>query len=204
MTTATELDAMADKLERDARQLRSIAAGLRRRPREATGGRITFCPAVDRSQRVLTSGVPEVLDPTYRETGPGGQQRAYVVLTATERAKGFVRPVREAYRHVGVRPAHPTRELTTAEHGRYDKFGYVAFEPYDRGRGGRFWTDEQLSSGCGKITTMSRSLAETYARDPAFYSDTFCTHCKAHFPVGANGEFTWYEMDGTEGPRVGT
>ena len=85
-------------------------------------------------------------------------QKAYVVLSEAERAKGFVRPFRDAYRHLK----------------------------------------------CGKITTMGRAIAETYARDPEFYSGTFCTTCRAHFPVGEDGEFTWYEMDGSEGPKVGT
>lgn len=57
---------------------------------------------------------------------------------------------------------------------------------------------------CGAVTTMGQTLAETYARDPGFYSGTFCATCRAHFPVGENGEFTWYEMDGREGPKVGT
>ena len=29
-------------------------------------------------------------------------------------------------------------------------------------------------------------------------------HVRAHFPVGEAGEFTWFEMDGREGPKVGT
>jgi hypothetical protein len=33
------------------------------------------------------------------ETKPNGQQKDYVVLTAEERAKGFVEPVRRSYRH---------------------------------------------------------------------------------------------------------
>jgi hypothetical protein len=45
---------------------------------------------------------------------------------------------------------------------------------------------------CGQTTTMGKRLAETYARDPQFYSGTFCCFCRAHFPVGANGEFLWY------------
>jgi len=44
---------------------------------------------------------------------------------------------------------------------------------------------------CGDQTTMGHALAETYARDPAFYSATFCVTCKAHFPVGKDGEFVW-------------
>jgi hypothetical protein len=51
---------------------------------------------------------------------------------------------------------------------------------------------------------MSRDIAATYARDPEFYDGTFCSTCRSHFPVGEKGEFTWYEMDGTEGPKVGT
>lgn len=113
---------------------------------------------VDRSARVLVSGEPVPEDQSHTELKPNGQQKDYVVLTADERGKGFVRPYRDAYRHLK----------------------------------------------CGKITTMSRAIAETYARDPFFYSGTFCTTCCAHFPVGEDGEFTWYEMDGTTGPKVGT
>lgn len=53
---------------------------------------------------------------------------------------------------------------------------------------------------CGTATTMGPSIAETYARDPKFYSATFCVGCRDHFPVGADGEFVW---DGTT-EKVGT
>ena len=53
---------------------------------------------------------------------------------------------------------------------------------------------------CGVVTTMGSTLAETYARDPHFYSGTFCSGCRSHFPVGDDGEFVW---DGTD-ERVGT
>ena len=45
---------------------------------------------------------------------------------------------------------------------------------------------------CGVRTIMARSIAETYARDPKFYSGTFCCGCRKHFPVA---EFIW---DGTD------
>lgn len=128
-----------------------------------------------------------------------GQQCCYLVLSEEERAKGFVRPVRTEYRHVGVRPQGPTRELTLAEHEQYDRFGYVCFEPYVPHRGsstGRFWTKKQLESGCGTKTTMGIALAETYARNPKFYGGTFCCTCGEHFPVGENGEFEW--LDGSK------
>jgi hypothetical protein len=77
--------------------------------------------------------------------GTNGQHGAYWVLSAEERAKGFVRPVRRSYIH----------------------------------------------EKCGGLTSMGTALAETYARDPKFYGATFCAHCGSHFPVGAEGEFTW-------------
>jgi hypothetical protein len=53
---------------------------------------------------------------------------------------------------------------------------------------------------CGGATRMSQTIAETYARNPYFYSGTFCCHCGAHFPVGDDGEFVW---EGTQ-ERVGS
>lgn len=53
---------------------------------------------------------------------------------------------------------------------------------------------------CGGVTTMGQTLAETYARDPGFYSGTFCCHCGTHFPVGEDGQFVW---QGTH-EKVGT
>jgi hypothetical protein len=132
--------------------------------------------------------------------GPSGQHGAYWVLSQEERAKGFLRPVRSSYRHVGVRPEFPTRELTPEEQTRFQGVGYVAFEEYpkeaQRNSVGRYWTVDQLNSGCGSVTSMGRALAETYARDPKFYGATFCAQCGKHPPVG---EFVW---DGTE-ERVG-
>jgi hypothetical protein len=55
--------------------------------------------------------------------------------------------------------------------------------------------------GCGALTTMATSIAETYARDPQFYGSTYCVGCRKHRPVGADGEFTW---DDGSGQRVGT
>lgn len=102
----------------------------------------------------LTDGSPVPADGSHRALRPDGMQTGYVVLSAEERAKGFVEPVRRSYRH-----------LT-----------------------------------CGTVTIMGQSLAETYARQPEFYSGTFCCGCGAHFPVGEDGQFVW---DGTD-QRVGT
>lgn len=92
----------------------------------------------------LTDGTPVTSD--HREINPEtGQQKGYVVLSAEERKKGFVRPVRRSYVH----------------------------------------------ETCGTVTTMGQSLAETYARQPTFYSGTFCAGCRQHFPVGPDGKFVW-------------
>ena len=140
------------------------------------------------------------------------QAAVYLVLSEEERKKGFVRPVRGAYRHVGrPGPTFPLRDLTDEEkaswnHG--DANDYVKFETYPpehkNGARGKFWTQAQLDEigkGCGHVTTMARELAETYARQPAFYGATYCAECSMHLPVH---EFVWLEMDGTEVNRVGS
>lgn len=134
-------------------------------------------------------------DPGLKQTRSDGQQEVYLVLSDEERAKGFVRPVRTRYKHVGVRPKNPARPLTPEEQERYKAFGYVAYEEYPPGDSalvGRFWTAGQLDSGCGTVTTMGPALAETYAHDPEFYGATFCCGCHKHMPLE---EFVW--DDGT-------
>lgn len=44
---------------------------------------------------------------------------------------------------------------------------------------------------CGTLTSMGRTIAETYARNPKFYGATYCVGCQRHLPVS---EFVW---DGT-------
>ena len=123
--------------------------------------------AVDRRNRVLADGRPVPPDESHREINPAtGQQKDYVVLSAEERAKGFVRPVRQTYTHVGKlqdfeNPDHPSGETQK-------------------------W--KQRIGGCGTDTTMSLAIAETYARDPDFYTGTFCCHCRKHLPLD---EFVW-------------
>ena len=127
------------------------------------------------------------------DSGPVPQNAAYLVLPEEERAKGYVRPLRLTYKHVGVRPVYPLRELTSEEKMRFA--GYAAYEAYPEGSRlrvgsvtGRYWTQAQLASGCGKATRMSHAIAETYARNPKFYSGTYCAHCQMHLPVA---EFVW-------------
>ncbi len=142
----------------------------------------------DTEERTMVDGSPET--PDHRELRPDGQQKGYVVLSEAERAKGFVRPVRSSYRHVGVAVEHPTRPLTPEEEERYADQDYIAFEVYPESESpvtGRFLTAAQQRA-CGTVTTMAQALAETFARDPKFSGSTFCAGCRSHFPVG---EFRW-------------
>ena len=44
---------------------------------------------------------------------------------------------------------------------------------------------------CYTVSIMSQELAESYARNPDFYSGAFCCCCLENFPVGQNGDFVW-------------
>lgn len=138
---------------------------------------------------------------------PDGQLADHYVLCESERAKGFVEPVRDAYLHVGTPgPTYPLRDLTNEERERYGA-DVVKYEPYpesERPALGRIWTQadlDKVGKGCGCRTTMPQSIAETYAREPGYYGSTFCCGCGAYFPVGARGEFVW---DDGGNQRVGT
>lgn len=153
----------------------------------------------------LADGSPVTAD--YAEINPStGMQKDYLVLGKEEREKGYVRPVRRSYIHVGPPPPrYPLRDLTELEKKTYEGCGYVKFEEYPESKSpvvGRFWTQAQLDNkGCGYLTTMAQSIAETYARDPKFYGATYCVSCKTHLPVGEYGEFVWADA---QSERVGT
>lgn len=71
--------------------------------------------------------------------------------------------------------------------------GYVVLTQADRDKGFvRKMRFSYLHSTCNTVTRMQKEIAETYARDPKFYAQTFCMHCRQHRPLS---EFTW---DGTE------
>lgn len=57
----------------------------------------SFAPPADRTKTMLTTGAPVTVD--HRTIQSDGMQKGYVVLTDEERARGFVRPVRDTYTH---------------------------------------------------------------------------------------------------------
>lgn len=90
-------------------------------------------------------------DPDLKNIRSDGMQEKYLVLSDEERSKGFIRPVRNSYKHLA----------------------------------------------CGTVTRMGQALSETYARQPDFYTGTFCVNCGKHFPLIENNSpaFLW-ESDG--------
>lgn len=140
------------------------------------------------------------------DTEPVDQHEVYLVLSEEELLKGFVRPVRRSYVHVGPpAPKYNLRDLDEDQLTRVGSYGYVKYEEYPEGSKalGRYWTQEQLdnaNNGCGAETTMNETIAETYAREPHFYGATYCIRCRKHLPVGPDGEFVWSGTD----ERVGT
>lgn len=150
--------------------------------------------------------MPTTTDPKDPRLGHGSdkeprpQQEVYLVLSEEERAKGFIRPVRRSYKHVGpAGPKYPLLDLTNEQQERYAKDGYVKYEAYPESESpvlGRFYTQQMLDEikkGCGAVTIMAPDIAETYARDPKFYGATYCVQCQMHKPVA---EFVWVD-DGT-------
>jgi hypothetical protein len=155
------------------------------------------------ARSVATNGIT----PGFEDAGaPGpinhatGQHTSYWTLSEEERAKGFVRPVRKSYVHVGTRPKYPLRDLTAEELVQYKQWDYIKYEEYPAGSTslGKFWTQKELTSGCNTTTTMGDAIAETYACDPTYYGSTFCVSCGRHFPVGPEsqgGQFKWTGSD---------
>ena len=141
-------------------------------------------------------------NPGLKTIKENGQQESYLVLSGEERAKGFVRPYRDTYIHIGRKVEGELRELTEEEKEEYSQFGYYAYvKDMDEESviAGTYLTKEEFEKyedghvkGCGFSTKMNETISETYARDPKFYGGTFCMGCGAHLPVG---EFVWEGTD---------
>lgn len=92
------------------------------------------------------------------------------------------------------------QEIDTTDRGDGQQKDYLVLSEDERAKGfvrplRYVYTHEK----CGTETRMGAEIAETYARNPKFYSGTFCVHCGEHFPVGEDGEFIW-----PDGQKVGT
>lgn len=151
-------------------------------------------------------------DPRLKEgqQNETGQHSIYLTLSEEDRAKGFVRPVRDTYMHVGrllkyhsIDRMFSESEIQGMKTAGYYNAPYVAALNVVDGEGKKvgatYVTQEELDAwqkgerfgGCGTVTTMAKAIAETYAHNPKFYGATFCVKCNQHLPVN---EFVW---DGT-------
>jgi hypothetical protein len=56
---------------------------------------------------------------------------------------------------------------------------------------------------CGSVTRMGLTIAQTFARRPSFYTQTFCVACRGHFPLktyddtGTLPQFQFFWEDGS-------
>lgn len=94
-------------------------------------------------------------------------------------------PVPEDRSHTELKPNGQQRDyvvLTPEERAK----GFV--KPLRRSYIHAFPSETNRQVGCGGETKMGQAIAETYARDPRFYSGTFCVHCAKHFPLN---QFIW-------------
>lgn len=83
----------------------------------------------------------------------------------------------------------PEDRSHTRNRGDGQQVGYVVLTKEERRKG--FVKPVRRSyvhRKCGSVTTMGVALSETYARDPNFYSGTFCCHCGEHFGLE---QFEW-------------
>lgn len=95
----------------------------------------------------------------------------------------------------GGGPVTPDHREINPETGQQK--GYIVLTPEERARGFvRPVRRTYLHKMCGTTTTMSQDIAETYARQPDFYTGTFCVHCRKHLPLA---EFVWDGTDETVG-----
>jgi hypothetical protein len=198
-------ETLEQEAERTKRVADAIAAAMARDVRKDPP------PPVDRTKLCTTDGrSPE--EARASQTNETGQHASYIVLCDEERQKGFVRPYRDRYQHVGplvcgavpIGHEYPRCVLPPGHAGGHNGGGSVwmggVSDPVRRSQsindrpGMRF---VERVGGCGAVTTMGRALSETYARDPAFYGATFCCTCNAHYPVA---EFVWT----ADGQQVGS
>ncbi len=154
-------------------------------------------PPVDRTKQcTIHHQDPEEVRKQQQADPPTGQHADYIILCEEERAKGFVRPVRHAYEHVGKKLRGTLEKLDEPYVSNGQEYTHIDRFMVGGHKSGTYLTAKEVRSvehcgyygGCGTVTTMGQALAETYARDPHFYGATFCCTCNKHLPIH---EFVW-------------
>lgn len=158
-----------------------------------------------------------VTNPNDPELGRGidkdktPQHSKYLVLSTEELSKGFIRPVRDTYVHVGKKIERDIEGRIIGRLIQIDDQDYPKSDYYTKANGfsgyimypknhdviGRYLSKEEVEAiisrkthfgGCGVATKMGRWLSETYASSPSFYGATYCVGCEKHLAVE---EFIW-------------
>ena len=95
------------------------------------------------------------------------------------------------------------RQKTTSTYGMTDDDPFDYGEKRDDGQYERHPTVDEGAfvqpvrksykhDDCDGVTSMDRELAESFARAPEYYDQTFCAACGDYFPVE---EFVWVGTD---------
>jgi hypothetical protein len=142
---------------------------------------------------------PRLIRKEIDNNGKVPQNEVYLVLSNDEINKGFIRPLRQSYIHVGRKMNDGIELLDNpyiADNGNvYTALANIVID--GKKLGGKYLTESELNEyndrngyigGCDTLTKMNITIAETYARDPDFYGATYCCGCQKHLPLS---EFIW-------------
>lgn len=134
------------------------------------------------------------------DEGKVPQNKKYLVLSEEEIAKGYVRPVRTKYIHVGEKIEYDKIvdiNILPEDEQNLGYYAYIAYKDSEyplvgRGVSRQYYKDyinkKSHTGGCGVETRMNETIARTYAAKPTFYGATYCVGCSKHLPVA---EFVW-------------
>jgi hypothetical protein len=138
-------------------------------------------------------------EPLLNKVKDNGQND--LVMTEEEKSKGYIRPFRDSYIHVGINWNKTPHEIKPSDDGKYAAILYYVQNENGKFIGGQYITQKELNQiregngftgGCGTVTKMNNSIAETYAVNPKFYNSTFCVGCGKHLPVS---QFVWKDTN---------
>jgi hypothetical protein len=145
------------------------------KPDENGVGHIVFSPAQARSLATLLIKHASIAEDWTREQQEAERLKNIPPVDRSKRCMTDGSPVTEDHREIDPNTGQQK--------------GYVALCPAERAKG--FVRPVRRSyrhMTCNSVTSMGLALAETYARDPGFYSGTFCCQCQKHFPLD---QFVW-------------
>ena len=155
----------------------------------------------DKNELVLEIDLPKTM------TIDDARSLARALLREADVAERRIHQEKEAERIKNVPPVDRSKQTLTdgspvpvdrshtEDRGDGQQKGYVVLSEDERKKGFvRPVRRTYRHKPCGSVTTMGQALAETYARDPFFYSGTFCCACSKHFPLD---QFVW-DDDGTQ------